>query len=83
MVFSIVVTFALTRFQAYVVKRTKSVAIQADALHYLGDLLVNGAVIVALLLVSQLGWVYADPIFGIAIACYILYIAWRIRVAGA
>ena len=47
---SIVLTFALTRFQAYVVKQTKSVAIQADALHYLGDLLVNGAVIVALLL---------------------------------
>ena len=78
MAFSIVMTFALTRFQAYVVRHTKSVAIQADALHYLGDLLVNGAVIVALLLVSQLGWVYADPIFGIAIALYILYIAWRI-----
>ena len=78
MAFSIVMTFALTRFQAYVVKHTQSVAIQADALHYLGDLLVNGAVILALVLVSQLGWVYADPIFGIAIAVYILYIAWRI-----
>ena len=77
-VFAIVVTFALTRFQAYVVRRTGSVAIQADSLHYVGDLLVNGAVIVALLLVSEFGWLYADPLFGIGIALYILYNAWRI-----
>jgi ferrous-iron efflux pump FieF len=77
-VFAIVVTFALTRFQAYVVRRTGSVAIQADSLHYVGDLLVNGAVIVALLLVSELGWLYADPLFGIGIALFILYNAWRI-----
>ena len=48
MVFAIVVTFALTRYQAYVVRRTGSIAIQADSLHYVGDLLANGAVIVAL-----------------------------------
>ncbi len=78
MLFAIVVTLALTRFQAYVVRRTGSIAIQADSLHYVGDLLVNGAVIVALLLVSELGWLYADPVFGIGISLYILYNAWRI-----
>ncbi len=78
MVFAIVVTFVLTRFQAHVVRKTGSIAIQADSLHYLGDLLINGAVIVALLLVTQLGWVYADPLFGLGIALYILHIAWRI-----
>ena len=78
MILAIVVTFALTRFQAHVVRRTGSVAIKADSLHYVGDILVNAAVIVALLLASQFGWFIADPLFGIAIAGYILIIAWRI-----
>ncbi len=78
MIFAIVVTFVLTRFQAYVVRKTGSVAIKADSLHYVGDMLVNGAVIVALLLASELGWTIADPLFGIAIAGYMLFIAWQI-----
>jgi len=78
MVVAIVVTFALTRFQAHVVRQTGSVAIQADSLHYVGDMLVNGAVIVALLLASELGWAVADPLFGLAIAGYIMFNAWRI-----
>lgn len=78
MVFAIVVTFALTRLQAYVVRKTGSLAIKADSVHYVGDVLVNGAVIVALLLVSQLGWTLADPLFGLAIAGYILRNAWEI-----
>ncbi len=78
MILAIVVTFALTRFQAHVVRKTGSVAIKADSLHYVGDILINAAVIVALLLASQFGWFIADPLFGIAIAGYILIIAWRI-----
>jgi ferrous-iron efflux pump FieF len=78
MAFAIVVTFLLTRFQAYVVRRTKSVAIAADSLHYLSDLVMNAAVIVALLLATKLGWRYADPVFGLAIAAWILRSSWKI-----
>jgi len=78
LVFSIAATFVLTRYQAHVIRKTGSVAIQADSLHYVGDLLMNGAVIVALLLVGQLGWFWADPVFGLGIAAYILVNAWRI-----
>jgi ferrous-iron efflux pump FieF len=78
MIFSIVATFLLTRFQAYVVRRTGSLAIQADSLHYVGDLLANGAVVAALVLVSWFGWLLADPLFALGIAAYILYIAWQI-----
>jgi ferrous-iron efflux pump FieF len=78
MVVAIVVTFALTRFQAHVVRKTGSVAIKADSLHYVGDILVNGAVIVALLLASEFGWAVADPLFGLAIAGYIMFNAWQI-----
>ncbi|WP_299400124.1 cation diffusion facilitator family transporter [Pelagibius sp.] len=78
MVFSIAATLALVSFQRYVIRRTGSLAIQADSLHYVSDILVNAAVIVALIVTAQLGWLYADPIFGIAIAAYILYTAWQI-----
>ena len=60
MLFSIVATVALVWFQRHVVRRTKSLAISADSLHYTGDLLANSAVIIAILLTTQLGWHMAD-----------------------
>ena len=78
MVFAIVATAALVAYQRYVVRRTGSTAIRADSLHYVTDVLVNGSVIVSLLLVTYLDWLYADPIFAIGIAFFVLYSAWRI-----
>ena len=78
MIFSIVMTLALVRYQRYVIKQTQSLAISADSLHYVGDLLVNAAVIVALLLVTQLELYWIDPVFGLGIAGYILWNAWII-----
>ena len=78
MAVSIVLTVGLVAFQMWVVRRTKSVAVAADSLHYRGDILVNIAVIAALVLGSWFGFLYADPIFGTAIAIYILYNAWLI-----
>ncbi len=77
MVFSMLATIALVVFQQYVIKRTQSTAIKADALHYKTDLLVNASVIIALLL-SVYGWVGFDPVFAIGIAAFILYSAWHI-----
>jgi len=72
MVVSIVATLGLVGFQTYVVRKSDSVAIKADSLHYKGDLLANAGVIGALLLTDALGWPYIDPLFGLAIAVYIL-----------
>lgn len=77
---SIALTLVLVGFQKYVVRRTGSVAISADSLHYQTDLLVNLGVIVSLVLVSQLGWGIADPLFAIGIAAYILWGAWEIGI---
>ena len=77
MVFSIIATLVLLSFQKYVVQQTGSIAIKADAFHYKTDLLVNGSVIVALFLTFY-GWSYFDAIFGIGIAIFILYSAWKI-----
>jgi ferrous-iron efflux pump FieF len=68
--FSIKLTVALVGFQIYVVKRTNSIAIAADSLHYRIDILVNFAVIVSLLLASFGGWQLADPLFAILIVAY-------------
>jgi len=75
--FAILVTLALLAFQRHVIRRTGSAAIRADALHYATDLATNAATIAALLLASA-GWSGADPLFGLAIAVYILYSASRI-----
>ena len=75
---SILLTAVLVLFQRQVVRKTGSLAISADRLHYVGDVLVNGGVILALVLSEMLGWTLIDPIFGAIIAVYILYIAWSI-----
>lgn len=72
LVFAMVATAALLLVQRYVIQRTQSTAISADATHYATDLLTNGATILALGL-SMLGWPAMDPLFAIAIAVYILY----------
>lgn len=77
MSFSIVATGALLALQHHVVKRTGSVAIKADSLHYLTDLLTNAGIIVALVL-AYLGWTFADPLIGLLVALYILRGAWQI-----
>ncbi len=78
MVFSIALTGALLLFQRYVVRRTGSMAIGADSMHYASDLLTNLAVIAALVLAVQVGFTLADPLFAAAIGLFILYSAWQI-----
>jgi ferrous-iron efflux pump FieF len=75
---TIVVTLGLVLFQHWVIRRTGSIAVNADSLHYKGDLLMNAAVIAALILGGWFGWRYADPTFATAIAIYILINAWTI-----
>lgn len=78
MVFTIVVTLILVLFQKFVVTRTGSVAISADSLHYTGDLLLNLSVIVALVLTTYGGMTWADPVFAVGIALFLLWNASRI-----
>jgi len=78
MVFAIAVTFVLVRYQQHVVKRTGSLVIGADELHYRSDLILNGSVIVSLVATQTLGWAYLDPLFGAAIGLWIVYGAWRV-----
>lgn len=72
-VIAIVATLALLAYQRHVVKVTGSVAIHADHVHYQSDLLLNGAVIIAIVLDTLLLVRGADPVFGICIALWLLW----------
>jgi ferrous-iron efflux pump FieF len=74
---AIVTTFGLLFYQRRVIARTGSVAIQADHVHYQSDLLLNLSVIAALVLDQYVGLTGADPIFGVAIALWLAWGAWR------
>jgi ferrous-iron efflux pump FieF len=71
---AIMLTLGLVAWQRHVVRRTNSIAIATDSLHYQSDLLLNLTVIAALVLESVLGLHGADAVFGIIIA---LWIGWR------
>lgn len=76
-VIAIIVTIALLAYQRQVIAKTRSVAIGADHVHYQSDVLLNVAVIAALVLDQYLGVTGADAIFGIGIAAWLLWGAWR------
>ena len=75
-IISIVLTALLVIYQKRVVKLTKSPAIEADSLHYQTDLLMNAAILVAMIL-NLFGFIYADAVFAIGIAFYIAFNAFK------
>lgn len=77
---AILATLALTRYQRAVVRRTGSLAIGTDRIHYESDLFLNAAVIAALALEGYAGIAGADALFGIAIGLWLLFGAWHASV---
>lgn len=73
---AIVVTLALVAWQRHVIRRTRSIAIHTDSVHYQSDLLLNIAVIVALVLENYAGLAGADALFGLGIAAWLAWGAW-------
>jgi ferrous-iron efflux pump FieF len=71
-------TAALLAFQRYVVRRTGSLAIRADSLHYRSDLLMNLAVIAILVLTEAIGSMLVDPLFGLALVLVLLLSAFGV-----
>lgn len=78
MVFAIALTVGLVAYQRHVVRRTGSLAINADELHYRGDLFLNLGVIAALVLGSTFKLPILDPLFGAGVGLWIIYGAIKI-----
>ena len=74
--FAIALTIGLIAYQRYVIRRTGSIAIGTDRLHYASDLMLNGSVIAALVLDQYVGLIGSDAVFGLLIAGWLLWGAW-------
>jgi ferrous-iron efflux pump FieF len=71
-IISLILTFFLVSFQKWVIRRVSSDSVTADALHYQGDLLLNGGVLIALIC-AQWSWFWVDSATGLAISVFL----WR------
>lgn len=78
MIFAMIVTLFLLIFLNYVAKKTKSLIIQADSLHYKIDFLTNALTLIALIIIALSGWHIIDGLFGIAISLYTIFSAFKI-----
>lgn len=78
MLFSLVLTFCLVVFLSYVAKKTKSLIVESDCLHYKSDLLTNFATLLALILIYLTGYFIIDALFGIIASFYIAFSAFKI-----
>ena len=75
---SIAITIVLVAVQQIAVRRTGSVAVGADRLHYLGDLVTNLGVVVGVVLSTQFHLLEADPVIGLCIAAVLAWSAWHV-----
>lgn len=82
MVFSTTVTAALVLFLIHVAKKSRSMVVRADVVHYQSDLYTNLGVIFSLGAIFFTGWHWIDGVVAIAIACVIIYSAFHISKEG-
>ena len=73
MAVSLLLTISLVMFQSYVVRRTGSLAISADAVHYRADILTNVAVLAAIFASAQWRLYILDPLLGLVVVVLILF----------
>ncbi|EHR0859930.1 cation transporter [Campylobacter jejuni] len=78
MIFALIMTFFLVLFLNYVAKKTKSLIIESDALHYKTDCLTNTCTLGALVLIYFTNLHIIDAIFGIVISLYTAFSAFKI-----
>ena len=78
MIISLIITIFLVIYLNKVAKKTNSMVIRADALHYKTDVYSNVAVLSSLILVQLTGYELIDVIVGSGIALFIIYSAYEL-----
>lgn len=82
MLISLVITISLVIYLNYVAKKTNSMVIKSDALHYKTDIFTNGAILISLIAIHFTSWQIIDSIIGGLIAIYIISEAYKIIKEG-
>jgi len=72
------ITFSLVVYLRKVYKKTGSLILKADSLHYKSDLYTNAWIILSLIIIKIFNVPIIDPIISILIALYIIY--WSIEI---
>jgi cation diffusion facilitator family transporter len=70
---SSVTNFFVSRYLYRVARKTRSIALEADALHLKADVLTSGGIFVGLGIIMLTGYTFLDPVIAILVAIYILY----------
>ena len=70
---SIALTLALVMYQKYVVKISKSIAIESDQYHYLTDTYINISVLFSIVITGWTRFVFIDALVGLLISGVVLY----------
>jgi ferrous-iron efflux pump FieF len=78
MLVSVLAATSLVFYQRYAARRTGSLAISADRMHYTTDIATNLGVVAAIVLVGQFGWLRADPVIALCVAGYMVIGAWQV-----
>ncbi len=76
MLISLIITGSLVLYLDYVAKKTASMVIRSDALHYKTDLYSNGVILISLVVIHFTDFYAIDSILGILIALFIIYSAY-------
>lgn len=79
-VVAIVLTLVLVAFQRWVLRRTASLAVEGDSLHYVSDLVTNVIVLFGLWASDRFGLPWLDPLLGLLIGAIVVRSAWGIGV---
>lgn len=79
---SSLLTLGLVVYQSAVLKKIRSIAIHADAVHYKVDLLLNMGIFSSILIYQYLHITWIDAIVGFGVSLYIGRAAWQIGVSA-
>jgi cation diffusion facilitator family transporter len=71
MAFSLVVTFALVLFLKKMSAISGNLIVKADTAHYQVDLLSNGGILIALLVIRFTNWNWVDPIIAVGVSLFV------------
>ncbi|MEM1146617.1 MAG: cation diffusion facilitator family transporter [Pseudomonadota bacterium] len=76
--FSLVLTFALVAFQTFAIRRTRSLIIEGDRAHYMGDLIANSGALAAVIIGVYFAFPQADAIAGLIAAAFLAGAGWQV-----
>ena len=72
-IFSLFTTLFLVRYQSKVIKKTGSLIVKADMLHYKTDLFTNFGILIGCMFIWLLGFNWLDPLIGCFASVFVLF----------